>query len=171
MKTAKIFAPFGLIFLPSVNGVQVFANVLAFQSIAPLYLRKFEFNAFIQNGAGTTGKSIDVLNVSLIGNGISFQSPIMQSVGLSVQQLDYTTTFQHVSEQYNPPILINPAEGGTSNIQLDFSIINAAAYVIGDALTWTAKFYFEEITGEQGKTFDPEKFNDNIDLGAFYPEQ
>jgi len=174
MKSLKIFTPFGLIFLPSVNGVQTFANQLSFQSISPLLLRKFEFNIWCQNAAGTVNKPIETVNVSLVGSGISFSSPVMQTGGLSALQLDYTTNLQHVSEEYNPGILINPAES-TNNITLSFSIFNSTAYVIGDPLTWTAKFYFEEIASEQKANFENSgdlwKTDESIDLGQFYPNQ
>jgi len=167
MQSLKIFTPFGLIFLPAVDGVQEFTNVLTFQSKAPLLLKKFEFNAYITNGAATTAKKIDCLNVTLAGAGIAYQSPVELLTGLQTPSLDFVSTLQHVSERFEPGILMNPAETGTE-VRMNLQIINSTAFVIGDPLIWLAKFYFQEIE----KTDSKIEFSENlIDLSAYYPNQ
>jgi len=169
MESLKVFTPFGLIFLPAVDGVQQFTNVLTFQSKTPLLLKKFEFNAYITNGAATTAKKIDCLNVTLLGEGISYQSPVELLTGLQTPTLDFISTLQHVSETFEPGILINPAESGT-NIRMNLQIINSTPYVIGDPLIWLAKFYFYEFQKvENQKVFTESE--DLIDLSAYYPQQ
>jgi len=168
MESLKIFTPFGLIFMPAVTDVQEFTDVLTFQSKAPLLLKKFEFNAFLGNGAGTTNKTIDCLNVSLLGTGIAFQSPIEILTGLQTPSLDFVSTLQHVTETFEPGILINPAESGTI-IRMNLLIRNNLPVVIGDALIWTAKFYFQELAQNAKSMAFEDK--DTTDLTAYYPAQ
>jgi len=169
MESLKIFTPFGLIFLPAVTAVQEFTKVLTFQSKSPLLLKKFEFNAFLGNGSGTINKPIECLNVALLGSGISFQSPVELLAGLQTPTLDFVSTIQHVTERFEPGILFNPAEDGTE-ITMNILIRNSAPLVIGDALVWTAKFYFYEFQ----KVGDKNEFTESeslIDLSAYYPNQ
>jgi hypothetical protein len=168
MDSLKIFTPFGLIFLPAVTGIQEFTNVLQFQSRAPLLLKKFEFNAFIGNAAATLNKPIECINVSLFGTGIAFQSPVEILTGMQAQTLEFTSTLQHITERFEPGILINPAESG-SVITANLLIRNSAPFVIGDNLIWSAKFYFKELEqNPKSEAFDDE---DTTDLSAYYPQQ
>ena len=48
MKELKVFAPFGLIFLASASAIQAFNNILTFQNIGKLLLKKVEINIQIQ---------------------------------------------------------------------------------------------------------------------------
>jgi len=168
MESLKTFTPFGLIFLPAVTAVQEFIEVISFQSRAPLLLKKFEFNAYAGNSAGTINKPIDCLNVTLAGTGIAFQSPIELLSGLETPTLDFISTLQHVTETFEPGILINPAESG-SIIRMNIMIRSAAPWVIGDTLIWMAKFYFQELAqNPKSMAFDDK---DTIDLSAYYPQQ
>ena len=168
MESLKTFTPFGLIFLPAVTAVQEFTDVLTFQSRAPLLLKKFEFNAYAGNSTGTVNKPIDCLNVTLIGTGIAYQSPIELLTGLQTPSLDFVSTLQHVTETFEPGILINPAESG-SIIRVNVSIRSAVPWVIGDTFIWLAKFYFQELAQNAKSMAFEDK--DTIDLSAYYPEQ
>jgi len=168
MESLKTFTPFGLIFLPAVTAVQEFTDVITFQSRAPLLLKKFEFNAYAGNSAGTVDKPIDCLNVAITGTGIAFQSPIELLTGLQAPTLDFTSTLQHVTETFEPGILINPAESG-SIIRVNVMIRSALPWVIGDTFIWMAKFYFQELDqSPKSQAFDDK---DTIDLSAYFPAQ
>jgi len=168
MDSLKTFTPFGLIFLPAVTAVQEFTDVLTFQSKAPLLLKKFEFNTFIGNSAGTVNKPLECLNVTLAGTGISFQSPIELLTGLETPTLDFVSTLQHVSETFEPGILINPAETGTI-IRMNVMIRNSAPFVVGDSFIWLAKFYFQELAQNAKSMAFEDK--DTVDLSAYFPAQ
>lgn len=168
MKSLKTFSTGGVSILPAQSSVY-FAGAVTFQNIAPLLLKKVEFNVIVTDNLTQVNKPVQMISGTLSGRAIQFQNPVSGQNTAIFNTLDFKSVLQSISEEYDDGIFFAPSDVDTSAV-FSFAILNNTPYVAGDNLTWFLRLHFLEI---EEKKINEDLFTvgEKIDLSQFYPLQ